>query len=181
MTPAPTLHTRHLTLRGPEKSDLAPFTAFLTASARMAALGWASTEGEAWRGFIGGIGHWHWHGYGFFTVCDRATGAPLGRVGVLNHIEWPQPELAWHLFDGAEGRGAATEAAIAVRDWYGRTFGAAPLVSLILPDNHRSIRVAERLGATPGATTDATGETCVIHTHLAHDDPAARAQWEAVA
>ena len=180
MTPAPTLKTARLTLRGPVKDDLAPMIRFLTGSARMAALGGQITEAEAWRGFIAGIGHWQWHGYGFFTVTDSATGTPLGRAGILNHLGWPQPELAWHLFDGSEGRGIAYEAAIAVRQWYGTTHDSAPLISLIAPDNTRSAALAARLGAAPGATTDATGDPAVIHTHLPHDAPLAQAQYAEV-
>ena len=147
LTPAPTLTTERLTLRGPEKSDFPAFCAFVTGSPRMEHLGGAVTEGDAWRGFIGGIGHWHWHGYGFFTLLSRSGDAPVGRVGVLNHVDWPEPELAWHMFDGAEGKGLAYEAALAVRDWACRALGLGPLVSLIAPANLRSGQLAARLGA----------------------------------
>lgn len=180
MTPAPTLTTRNLTLRGPEKADLAPFTQLVTASPRMAALGGNGTEMDAWRGFVSGIGHWHWHGYGFFIVCDRATGTALGRVGILNHVAWPQPELAWHVFDGAEGRSIAYEGAVAVRDWYGKTHDATPLISLIAAENTRSRALATRLGATAGEQITVDGDDAILHTHLPHDDPQARAQWEAI-
>lgn len=39
MSPAPTLTTTRLTLRGPKKSDLAPFMDFIVASPRLKALG----------------------------------------------------------------------------------------------------------------------------------------------
>ena len=113
MTPAPTLTTARLVLRGPQKRDLAAFTHWVTTSDRMDAVGGTGTERDAWRGFIAGIGHWQWHGYGFFTVTERKTGVAAGRVGVINHIEWPQPEMAWHMFDGFEGRSFAFEAACA--------------------------------------------------------------------
>jgi RimJ/RimL family protein N-acetyltransferase len=53
-------------------------------------------------------------------------------------------------------------AAAAVRDW----FGHASLISLIAPDNVRSQRVAERLGATPAETVElADGGPHVVWEH----------------
>ncbi|KQB96939.1 GCN5 family acetyltransferase [Loktanella sp. 1ANDIMAR09] len=173
MTPAPTLTTARLVLRGPQKRDLAAFTAWVTQSARMEAVGGKGTERDAWRGFIAGIGHWHWHGYGFFTVTERASGVAAGRVGIINHIEWPQPELAWHMFDGYEGRSYAFEAACAVREWAGRTLGLERLISLISPQNTRSIALATRLGAVEDRRDIVDGENCIIFRHLSHDDPRA--------
>ena len=176
MTPAPRLETRDLVLRGPEKRDLAPFTQWVTTSSRMAHVGGNGSAQDAWRGFIAGIGHWQWHGYGFFTLEDRATGQTAGRVGLLNHVEWPAPELAWHLFDGYEGRSLAYQAACAVRYWAGTAFGLSSLISLIAPENARSAALAQRLGASAGEMVNVGGENVVIFTHLAHDDPRAQHQ-----
>jgi len=182
MTPAPTLTTARLTLRGPQKSDLPAFTAWATQSARMAHVGGTTSQRNAWRGFLAAIGHWHWHGYGFFTVVDRQTGVAAGRVGIINHIEWPQPELAWHLFDGFEGRSIAFEAACAVREWAGRSLGLAPLISLIGADNTRSLALATRLGAVEERRDVIDEENVIVFRHLSHDDPRAVAQGaEAIA
>ncbi|MEJ8561434.1 GNAT family N-acetyltransferase [Yoonia sp. GPGPB17] len=176
MTPAPTLTTARLILRGPEKRDLAAFTAWVTGSERMDAVGGSGSEREAWYGFISGVGHWHWHGYGFFTVTERETGVATGRVGIINHAGWPQPELAWHMFDGYEGRSFAFEAACAVRDWAGRTLGLEPLISLIAPQNLRSIALATRLGAVEERRDIIDGEKCIIFRHLNYDDSRAVTQ-----
>ncbi|MFQ1699625.1 GNAT family N-acetyltransferase [Loktanella agnita] len=176
MTPAPTLTTARLVLRGPQKRDLAAFTAWLTRSDRMVHVGGKGTERDAWRGFLAGIGHWQWHGYGFFTVTERKSGVATGRVGVINHIEWPQPELAWHMFDGFEGKSYAFEAACAVRDWAGRTLGLEPLVSLISPANARSLRLAARLGAMEDRRDVVDDEKVIVFRHLSYDDPRAVAQ-----
>lgn len=114
MTPAPTLTTRRLTLRGPERQDFAAFCDWATGSPRMQALGGPETRRDAWRGYLTDIGHWHWRGFGFFCVVENQTGRVAGRVGVIDHINWPEPELAWHVFDGFEGRSIAFEAACAV-------------------------------------------------------------------
>ena len=176
MTPAPTLTTARLVLRGPQKRDLAAFTAWVTRSDRMAAVGGKGSERDAWRGFIASIGHWHWHGYGFFTVAERETGVAAGRVGIINHIEWPQPELAWHMFDGFEGRSYAFEAACAVREWAGRTLGLERLISLISPENTRSLSLATRLGAMEERRDVVDGEHVIVFRHLAHNDRRAVAQ-----
>lgn len=180
LTNAPTLHTSRLTLRGPREDDLVPFTAWVTTSARMAAVGGNGTENDAWRGFIAGIGHWHYHGFGFFMIDDATTGAPLGRCGLLRHAVWPETELAWHLFDGAEGRGIAYEAAVAVRQWAGDALGLGPLASFISPDNTRSRALARRLGATEERETDIEGDLALVHRHLAQSAPLARAQYAEV-
>jgi RimJ/RimL family protein N-acetyltransferase len=142
----------------------------------MEAVGGKGTEGQAWRGFIAGIGHWNWHGYGFFTVTERATGFVTGRVGIINHVDWPAPELAWHMFDGFEGRSYAFEAACAVCDWAGRTLGLAPLSSLIAPANTRSLALATRLGAIEEGRDIVDDEHVISFRHLRHDDPRAISQ-----
>jgi len=48
------------------------------------------------------------------------------------------------------GRGYATEAALAVRDWAFSEREIGGLISLIAPDNLASAAVARRLGAAPG-------------------------------
>ena len=63
-----------------------------------------------------------------------------------------QPELGWALIRAHWGYGYATEAAAAIRDWAHASRSIDRLVSLISPDNIRSQRVAERLGAIPTET-----------------------------
>ena len=63
-----------------------------------------------------------------------------------------QPELGWALTRAHWGNGYATEAAAAIRDWARASRSIGRLVSLISPDNVRSQRVAQRLGATPTGT-----------------------------
>jgi RimJ/RimL family protein N-acetyltransferase len=64
------------------------------------------------------------------------------------------------------GHGYATEAARAARDW-GYEHGIESLISLIHPDNARSMRVAEKLGAAPAETVDVHGGPAVIWRHPA--------------
>lgn len=152
LTAAPVLETPRLRLRGPERGDLAAYTRFVTASPVLQARGETVTEDQAWYAFLTGVGHWHWHGFGFFVVVDRDTGDAVGRVGLLRHSRWQDVELAWHLYQGAEGRGFATEAALAVRTWAYDVLAVARLCSYIDRGNLHSQAVARRLGAVTDGT-----------------------------
>ncbi|MGZ9809297.1 GNAT family N-acetyltransferase [Pseudoroseicyclus sp. H15] len=166
LTSAPVLETERLVLRGPLRSDLPEFTRFMTSSPRMQAQGETISEDQAWFGFMTGIGHWQWHGFGFFTLAEHGQTAPLGRVGLLKHSNWPRVELAWHLFDGAEGNGYATEAGRAVRRWAYEAHGISQLVSYIDCGNHRSQAVATRLGATTDGTRAEHEPDAEVWVHL---------------
>ena len=103
--------------------------------------------------------NWELDGFGHFIVVRRDTGEAIGRVGLLcwdpetwkngtrseigDHAE---VELGWTLERAAWGHGFATEAAIAVRDWALREVEPQRLISLIHPQNTRSIRVAQKIG-----------------------------------
>ncbi len=152
LTNAPTLQTDRLILRSPRQSDLPAFTRFITSAPSLAAQGETGTAEQAWFGFLAGIGHWHWHGFGFFVLESRHTAAPMGRVGLLKHSNWPDIELAWHLFEEGEGQGFATEAAQAVKRWAYDDLGLDRLTSYIDHANTRSQAVATRLGATTDGT-----------------------------
>jgi RimJ/RimL family protein N-acetyltransferase len=78
----------------------------------------------------------------------RITGECVGQVGINHGPLFPEKELGWQLYEGREGRGYATEAAMALRDWAMHTLRLDNLVSYVHPENHRSVAVAERLGAT---------------------------------
>ena len=152
LTTAPTLMTERLILRGPERNDLPAFTRFMTSAPSLQAQGETVSSQQAWFGFLAGIGHWQWHGFGFFTLVERSTGQPIGRVGLIQHSDWPDIELAWHLFEGAEGKGFATEAAREVKTWAIEALGLGRLYSYINVANTRSQAVAKRLGAVSDRT-----------------------------
>ncbi len=152
LTAAPDLTTERLVLRGPQQSDLPEFTRFMTSAPSMVAQEETVTAEQAWFGFLASIGHWHWHGFGFFMVVEQETGQPVGRVGLIKHSDWPEVELAWHLFEGSEGKGYATEAAVAVKAWARADLGLERVHSYIDVENVRSQAVARRLGAGTDGT-----------------------------
>jgi RimJ/RimL family protein N-acetyltransferase len=148
LTNAPSLETDRLILRGPEKADAEAMIAFLMDEGRSHGFGGYAHRSDAWRWFTLNVGHWHWHGYGYFTIQDKATGEPAGITGIWNPDGWPEPEVGWVVFDGFEGKGIAFEAATRAREWAYNDLGFTTLTSNIVPGNTRSIRLAERMGAT---------------------------------
>jgi RimJ/RimL family protein N-acetyltransferase len=128
----PTLTTDRLTLREPREADFAAMLAF-NDSPRAAFVGGGRDRQWVWRGLLANIGHWTLRGHGFFSV-DTHAGDFIGRIGVIFHDGWDEPELGWHLFDGHEGHGYCVEAARAAK---------------ADPANPKSEAVARRLGAAP--------------------------------
>jgi len=141
----PTLETDRLVLRAPADRDLPAMAEFM-ASGRSAHVGGPVDAAQTWRGFLANIGLWALRGFGFYSV-DTKAGEFVGRVGVIRHEGWPEPELAWHLFANGEGKGYAHEAALAARTDAAIRLGLGPLVSMIDPANTRSQALAVRLGA----------------------------------
>ena len=144
MPHVPVIRTARLVLRAPREDDFPAITAFM-ASDRARFIGGPADADATWRGLLASIGHWALRGYGYFCV-DTHEGAFVGRVGTVFHHGWPEPELGWHVFAGAEGNGYAHEAAVAARA-HAAGLGLGPLISIIDPDNARSLALAARLGA----------------------------------
>jgi len=100
----------------------------------------------AWRNIAMMIGHWHLRGYGSWAVTEKSTGQVLGRVGLWNPEGWPGLELGWVIRPSRWGNGFATEAALAALQWSWDHVETDHIISIIQPDNARSIRVAEKIG-----------------------------------
>lgn len=164
--PIPVVETERLILRGPRESDFEPAAAF-AASERSRFVGGPYTRFEAWRGFIGILGHWALRGFGMWMLEHRETGAIAGRVGMICHDGWDEPELGWHIYDGYEGQGLAREAAIAARDYAAQHQGLDCPVSYIDPDNARSRGLALRLGAQIERQTTLIGHPVDVWRHPA--------------
>ena len=148
ITLGPTLATTRLTLRPPHESDFETLCAFGSSADRMRFLGGPVDANKTWATFLADIGHWALRGYGLFAIELTESGTFVGRAGVIFHHYNEEPELAWHLFEGFDGHGYATEAAAAARDWYYAHTGNGPLMSWCNVDNLASQAVARRLGAT---------------------------------
>jgi len=163
------LSTARLTLRQPREDDFAAMLAF-NETPRAVFLGGTVPRQQVWRNHLANIGHWALRGYGFWSV-DTHEGEFVGRVGVIYHDGWPEPELAWHVFANGEGKSYAAEAALAAReDAYSR-LNMAPMVSLIDAANARSLALAQRLGAVFEREDALLGHPCHVYRHPAPRRP----------
>lgn len=88
-------------------------------------------------------------GHCFWAVLLK-TGEFIGQCGILyqNLRDRPENEIGYMLQPQFWGRGYATEAACACRDWAFTHFGYSEVISYIDPRNARSIAVAKRMGMT---------------------------------
>lgn len=117
------------------------------ASGRSTYMAGPFSEKYAWGMFCNDLAQWSLFGHGSLMLESREDGRCLGQVGVNHGPLFPEPELGWMLYPGAEGQGFAHEAAVALREWAFRVRRLSTLVSYIDPGNMRSQRLAERLGA----------------------------------
>jgi RimJ/RimL family protein N-acetyltransferase len=153
----PTLRTERLVLRTFRAADLDALAAMQAnyQVRRFLGAGNPLSRAETWGLMERVLGQWPLRGYGLFAV--EADGRCAGWTGILHPLEWPEPELAYALDEPFWRRGLASEAARAARDWAFAAYGFARLASFIMPDNTRSLRVAEKLGAVREGTVELRG------------------------
>jgi [ribosomal protein S5]-alanine N-acetyltransferase len=103
-------------------------------------------------------------GTGLLGLVLKETGALIGDCGpVWQEVDrGPELEIGYHVHRAWQGRGLATEAAQAVRDYAFTALGVDQVLSLIRPGNLPSRRVAEKNGMTLDRMVQWRGyETCV--------------------
>jgi RimJ/RimL family protein N-acetyltransferase len=161
----PILRTGRLTLRAFRAADLDDYAGIRADPAVARYIGGPHDRGGARDRIAVMVGQWRLRGYGVLAVEEDATGRVIGHAGLLHPIDWPEPEIAYSLSPARWGRGFATEAARAVRDWAFATHPFPRLASFIAPDNVRSIRVAEKLGAAPEGAFRLRGVEVVLWAH----------------
>ena len=117
----------------------------------------ALSRNDAWWQLARYMGHWQLRGYGLWAVAERATGQLVGHIGFLNAEGGHGFEMGWALARNAWGKGYALEGTRAAVQHAFTVLNRDHIACLIRPDNIRSIRVAERLGATPEGEVEASG------------------------
>ena len=171
------LETERLLLRWPEPGDVDAYASFFADAEVMRFVGGVTMSyAESERAVERMLRHWDLHGIGLFSAVRKDDRRLIGRTGFLlwDPETWinamrrdprgpVETEIGWTLGREFWGRGYATEAALAARDWGLGELGLTRLISLIQRGNVASVRVAEKLGETlerkdlPGpftATTD---------------------------
>lgn len=166
MTAVPTIITERLLLRPMTADDWEPYSALML-SERARYMGGPFSVKVAWGMFCADHAQWDLFGAGALMLEDRDTRACLGQVGINSGPLFPEKEIGWLVFPEAEGRGYAFEAASALRDWARTVRRLNTLVSYVDPQNDRSRRLAERLGATLDGTAPRPDPTNLVYRHFA--------------
>lgn len=142
----PRLVTERLILRAFAPRDVAPHLASARDEEVQRFLGGPKSAYDAFGSLAIHAGHWALRGYGSWMVERREDGESLGRVGLYHPEGWPDVEIGWRFHRAAWGNGYATESARAALGWVWTTQPFDHLISLIVPDNAPSQRLAQRLG-----------------------------------
>ena len=145
MMRAPILHTKRLTLRPPEPSDLDVYTAFNAVSdTKVGKYRGGRTLAEVQAGLAADIAHWD-KGFGMWLMTLNEDEI-IGGAGLSHPDHWPSHELTWWLMPDHRGMGYATEASHAVIR-YGYDVLNWPQVETHMRDeNQPARRLAQRLG-----------------------------------
>jgi len=150
---APEIKTERLTLRPHRISDFQESLEMWSDPIVTRFIGGVpSTEQQVWSRILNYAGHWALMDFGYWVVEENASRRFIGEIGFANfkrEIDARMrdvPELGWAFASRAHGKGFATEAARAVVSWGDERFATARTVCLIDPENHASVRVAEKCG-----------------------------------
>lgn len=96
------------------------------------------------------LDHYTKYGYGLYAVIFQPNNCFIGYVGLINQCidHKNKIELAYRLFPDYWGKGLAIEAARAVCQYAFAKLNVDELISIIDPNNTRSMQVARRMGMT---------------------------------
>lgn len=166
MTAIPTIVTERMSLRPMSADDWEPYSALMQ-SERARYMGGPFSIRTAWGMFCADHAQWDLFGAGALMLEDRDTGNCLGQVGINSGPLFPEQEIGWLVFPEAEGRGYAFEAASALLDWAKNVKRLNTLVSYVDPQNERSCRLAERLGATLDGNAVRLDPSDLVYRHFA--------------
>jgi RimJ/RimL family protein N-acetyltransferase len=99
------------------------------------------------------------HGFGLWLLTLGATGGFVGDCGLTpQQVDGvTEVEVGYHVRAALQGRGLATEAAAASRDYARDVLGVGRLIAIIGQRNRPSQRVAEKLGLVHERESDNQG------------------------
>lgn len=152
----PELTTARLRFRAFRESDLDAYASIMADPevTRFLGAGGAMSRVDAWRQMAMFLGHWVLRGFGLWAVEEIESGRLIGRIGCHYPEGFPGFEVAYTLARDAWGRGYAREGVAAALAYARDVLHRSEIISLIRPDNARSIRVAESFGAVRAETVE---------------------------
>ncbi len=86
------------------------------------------------------------NGFGLFAVELKDSGRLIGHCGIIYLDNTPEVEVGYLLGQPYWGKGYATEAATAARDFGFNVVGLSRLVGITRPENFPSQRVLQKIG-----------------------------------
>jgi RimJ/RimL family protein N-acetyltransferase len=128
-----------------------------------------ATRRESWMRMLSYRGCWPLLGYGYWAICEKASGRYVGDLGFADFhrdLDPPirgTPEAGWALATWAHGKGFATEALNAALAWLDRHTPHDRSVCVISPDNQVSIRMAEKAGFTDPKPTRLNDHSVLLY------------------
>ncbi|WP_029060120.1 GNAT family N-acetyltransferase [Stappia stellulata] len=131
--------------------------------------GQPATREETWGRLLRYTGHWCALGFGYWALEDRSTGAFVGEAGLADYRRDLTPalddcaEIGWLLAPHWHGRGLAAEAVQAILAWGDANLTRTCVACLISPDNHPSIRLAQRMGFRVWTHTRYRGDKVTLY------------------
>lgn len=160
------LSTARLLLRRFKDRDLDPFAEICADPDVMryaSVAGKPLTRPQAWGWMSAMEGHWQLRGYGMWAVEEISTRRLIGRIGLQFPEGFPDIEIGWMLGKPYWGRGFATEGAIAAIKYGFQELQRDNFISMIHPDNHASIRLAERIGEVHEGEVELFGLSLLLY------------------
>ena len=160
------LKTARLRLRPFDENDLDAYARLCGDAEVMRYLGEGGRpldRAGAWRQMAYFVGHRELRGFGMWAVEERGRLGLIGRVGFHQPEGWPGFELGWAMAREYWGRGLATEAAQAALRYAFTELKQSRVISLIHPENARSIRLAERIGERLEGKTEERGVELLVY------------------
>jgi RimJ/RimL family protein N-acetyltransferase len=85
-------------------------------------------------------------GFGLYVTALKTDAIPIGICGLLKRDDLDDVDIGYALLRRYGGQGYAYEAATAIMAHGREVFGLKRLVAIASPDNHRSVRLLEKLG-----------------------------------
>jgi RimJ/RimL family protein N-acetyltransferase len=160
-----TLETERLYLREFQESDLDAYAEMCADEEVMQYIGAGQplSRSESWRSMATMLGHWELRGFGLWAVEEKTSGEMIGRIGCWQPEGWIDFEIGWTLRRAFWGKGYAIEAAQASVQYAFEQLDRSHVISLIDPNNWRSIRVAERLGEKLDGSTELFDKEVLVY------------------
>ena len=138
-------------LRAFELRDLDYFFEFFGDAAASEHVGGPSNQEDTWRRMLAGAALWSLTGVGMWSIARRDNDQAIGHGGFFDFLRTCEPSLAgkvemgWILAPEAQGQGLASEACVAMLNWFESAFGGRDIWALISPGNAPSMKLAEKL------------------------------------